>query len=288
MQSMIAVWESSRTFAHGFLVGPAAFYLVWCYRDRIMALTPSPAVLGLVALALSTLGWIWGQIAGLILVHQAALIASLVSVVWATLGTEVFVRLLLPLSFLAFMLPVGTSIEPFLQDLTAWFILLGLKFSQIPYLYEGHRITLSSGAWDVAPDCGGLRYLLPGLALAYAFSTLIHRQSGLRLFFLAASAVALMLVNGIRAYGVIVGDHFGLTEGADHRLFSYTLFGLTIPALYWIGLKLAENERVNHAEDRSVVIIRIHDTERVARMAVRCVAVAALSFMIVWLWQERS
>ena len=100
---------------------------------------------------------------------------------------------------------------------------------------------LTSGTWKVDLDCGGLRYLLPGLALGYAFVTLIYRQPARRLVFLAVCAVLLMVANGIRAYGVIVGDHFGIAEGTDHRVFSYTIYGLTMPLLLWVGLRWQEN-----------------------------------------------
>ena len=46
IQSMIDVWGSSRTFAHGFLVLPAAGYLIWSYRPKLVGLVPAPERLG--------------------------------------------------------------------------------------------------------------------------------------------------------------------------------------------------------------------------------------------------
>ena len=201
---------------------------------------------GVGALIMAGTGWYIGYRANLLVLQQAALVASLLTLVWAILGTEIFRVLLWPLGFLVFMLPVGTSIEPWLQDFTAWFILIALKLTGIPYLYEGYRITIPSGTWEVAPDCGGLRYLLPGLSLGYAFAALIYRQSARRLAFLAICAVTLMIANGFRAYGIIVGNHLGIAEGADHRLFSYTIYGLTIPLLYWLGLRWTERRGLLH------------------------------------------
>jgi hypothetical protein len=59
--------------------------------------------------------------------------------------------------------------------------------------------------------------------------------------FLVFCAASLILANGVRAYGIILADHLGLVRGADHRLFSYTIYGITIPLLFWLGLKWKES-----------------------------------------------
>lgn len=237
IQSMIDVWGSSRTFAHGVLVLPAAGYLIWSYRPRLVGLVPAPSAWGLLAIFFSGGGWVAGQVSQLLWLQQAAVVTALPGLVWTIYGTEIARTLSWPLGFLIFLLPVGTSVEPWLQDLTARLILIGLDVSGISYVYRDYYIAVESAIWEVAPDCGGLRYLLPGLSLAYAFAALTYRQPARRIMFLALCAVVLMMANGVRAYGVIVGNYIGIAAGADHRLFSYTIYGLTMPFLFWLGLK---------------------------------------------------
>lgn len=287
VRSMIDVWASSRTFEHGFLVLPATGYLVWCYRYMWMQLVPAPSAWGVAAVILLGSGWFVGYVTDVTWLQQAAVIAMLPGLVWAILGKEIVKTLSWPLGFLVFMLPVGTSIEPWLQDFTAWFIQVGLKLTNIPYLYENHRIVISSGTWEVAPDCGGLRYLLPGLALGYAFATQIYQQRGRRLAFLALCAVVLMVANGIRAYGVIVGDHFGIAEGTDHRVFSYTIYGLTIPLLFWLGFRWAENMTVTSFQHRTIDVRGGLDARKSVLMAIVAVAVLAVAPLSVLLWFNR-
>ena len=281
--SMVDAWGSSRTFAHGFLVLPAGGYLLWCYRDRVMPLIPAPSAWGVGAIIMAGMGWFIGYQMNLLVVQQAAVVASLIMLVWALLGTEIFLVLLWPLGFLVFMLPVGTSIEPWLQDFTAWFILMALKLTGIPFLYEDYRITIPSGTWDVAPDCGGLRYLLPGLALGYAFATLIYREPARRLIFLIVCATILMIANGVRAYGVIVADHFGIAEGADHRLFSYTIYSLTIPLLFWLGLKWTDKKTVASSRDHRVDFQPSYDVGKIVLTAITAVALLAVAPFSAWL-----
>lgn len=245
IRSMINVWESSRTFAHGFLVLPATGYLVWSYRHKVASLRPASSAWGLVALLLSASGWVAGHVAGLLWLQQAAVIASSTGLVWTIFGQEITRTLFWPLGFLFFLLPVGTSLEPWLQDLTALFIRTGLDLSGLTYVHRGYHITVGSAVWEVAPDCGGLRYLLPGLSLAYAFAALTYRDTTRRILFLTVCAGALLVANGVRAYGIIVGNHMGIAAGADHRLFSYAIYGLTMPLLFWAGLKWKQRDALD-------------------------------------------
>lgn len=282
-RSMVDIWARSRTFAHGFLVLPASGYLIWCHRQRLVPLVPVPSAYGLLALILAGSGWVAGSWLDLVWLQQAAVVTMLPVLVWALLGTEIFRILAWPLGFLLFMLPVGTSIEPWLQDLTAWFILAGLQLTGIPYLYENYRIAIPSGTWEVALDCGGLRYLLPGLALGYAFATLVYCTPARRVAFLVLCAAMLMLANGFRAYGVIVGDHFGVAEGTDHRVFSYTIYGLTIPLLYWLGLKWTNNTGAGALWAAPSTVCRGHDTRRIALMGFCVVVFLAVAPLCAWL-----
>lgn len=141
-----------------------------------------------------------------------------------------------PLGMLVFLLPQWTALESALQDITTWMIQGGLTFVQIPYVLDGpHRVLLSSGLWTIDPDCAGLRYLVPGLALAYLFAAWRYARVTQRLAFLVGCAVVLILANGLRAFGVIAGSEWGLTVGADHRVFSYAVFGLALLGLAWMA-----------------------------------------------------
>lgn len=160
-------------------------------------------------------------------------------------GSKVLRALQFPLGFLTFALPVGTSIEPWLQSITAGFIVLGLNILGIPLYHEGYLVTIPSGTWEVAPDCGGLRYLLPGLALGYLYTAVMHHTLKQRVTYLFLCAGLLIVANGARAYGIILADHLGIADGTDHRVFSYAVYGATMLSLAWLGLKWS-NEDLQH------------------------------------------
>lgn len=285
VQSMMSVWSTSRTFAHGFLVLPATGYLIWCYRPLWIHQVPAPSPFGLGTLVLLGGGWFIGSIIDMLWLQQAAVVAMLPGLMWAVLGKEIVKTLAWPLGFLFFMLPVGTSIEPWLQGFTAWFVQAGLRLAQIPHFSDNaHQIVITTGVWEVARDCGGLRYLLPGLALGAAFAILIYRQPFRRLAFLALCAGTLMIANGVRAYGVIIGDYFAIADGTDHRVFSYTIYGLTIPLLFWMGLKWSDNGPAVSIGSHVPARQGGFDTRKNIVMAIAAVSVLVITRLSVWLW----
>src|SRR6185437_8917490 len=284
VQSMVSVWSSSRTFVHGFLVLPATCYLIWCYRPLWIYQVPVPSPLGLGILVLLGSGWFIGSLADMLWLQQAAVVAMLPGLMWAILGTQIVQTLAWPLGFLFFMLPVGTSIEPWLQDFTTWFVQVGLWLSQIPYFSDNtHEIVMTTGVWQVARDCGGLRYLLPGLVLGAAFAILIYQQPVRRLAFLVLCAATLMIANGLRAYGVIIGDHFGIADGTDHRVFSYSIYGVTIPLLFWIGLRWSDDGPTASRVDPVPARQGCFETGKSIIMAVAAVSALAISRLSVLL-----
>jgi exosortase A len=285
VQAMMTVWAGSRTFAHGFLVLPATGYLIWCYRSQWRHKVPAPSLLGVVALFLLAGLWFLGSVTDVLWLQQTAFVAMLPGLAWAILGGEIVTALAWPLGFLVFMLPVGTSVEPWLRDFTAWFIQVGLQLTHIPHVYDtNHQIVMTTGVWEVALDCGGLRYLLPGVALGAAFAMLIYKSPVRRLAFLALCAVALMIANGVRAYGVIVGDHFGIADGTDHRVFSYTVYGVTIPLLWWIGLRWGEEGLLTLPKHRAIDVKGTIDSRRTILTAVAAVAILAVGRLAGWIW----
>lgn len=227
-----------------------------------------------------------GQLAGLQWLQQAAIVGALPGLVWTIYGTEIVRRLSWPLGFLFFLLPVGTSLEPWLQDITGWLILAGLDVSGVAYVYRDYHITVGQAVWEVAPDCGGLRYLLPGLSLTYAFAALTYRQPTRRIVFLVFCAMALMVANGARAYGVIVGNYVGIAGGADHRVFSYMIYGLTMPLLFWVGLKWKQR-LTSGVGMQSGAAVRL-DTRKAVLVSLCAVGLLLIARLAVWFFPPSS
>jgi len=282
IERMVEMWANSRTFAHGFLVVPATAYLIWSYRHLWTSHEPYPSVWGLLALVIAAGAWFIGVSTNVIWLQEIAVVAMIPGLILTLFGKDVSKTLSWPLGFLVFMVPFGTSIEPWLQDITTWFVRVGLDLAYIPYLPERHRFILTTGTWNVDPDCAGLRYLLPGLALGYAFVTLMYRSPSRRLGFLVVCFVVLLIANGIRAYTIILGDHFGIADGADHRVFSYAVYGLTMPLLLWFGLRWQDLTKPSLSQHLTGRVAEDVNT-RAILMGIAALVILAVPPMIEWL-----
>jgi exosortase A len=286
IERMVEMWANSRTFAHGFLVVPAAVYLIWSYRDLWAKHDAYPTMWGLSALFIAAYAWLVGDARNLIWLQEMAVVAMIPGLMLTLFGKDISTILSWPLGFLFFMVPVGTSIEPWLQDVTTWFVRVGLDLAGIPYLGERHRFILTTGTWNVDPDCAGLRYLLPGLALGYAFVTLMYRRPSRRIGFLAICTVVLLVANGIRAYTIILGDHFGIADGTDHRVFSYAVYGLTMPLLLWFGLRWQDMTKPSISQ-HFTVSVREGITRRAILMGLAALVILAFGPITMWLLSIR-
>jgi exosortase A len=234
--TMVRAWQT-RTFSHGFLVLPAVLYLTWCYRDRLTGLVPTPNRWGLPVLLMIGMVWLIGGLKDMLIVQQCAVVAMLPGLVWTTFGTSVTRAILYPLGFLYFAIPVGTFLEPWLQDFTAAFVATGMRLVGIPVYWEGNFLAHPSKTWWIAPDCAGLRYLFSGMALGYLYTAVVYRRPLRRLGFLLVCVPVLIVANGLRAYGIIVTDYLGIADGTDHRVFSYSIYAMTVFPLLWLGLR---------------------------------------------------
>ena len=74
-------------------------------------------------------------------------------------------RILFPLAYLLFAVPLGDFLVGPLQDVTAVFTVWALQLTGIPVYLEGRFFYIPTGAFEVAEACSGIRYLIASLAL---------------------------------------------------------------------------------------------------------------------------
>jgi exosortase A len=254
--SMVAIWERSETFAHGFVVIPIFLYLLWRERDHLASIEPRPflpALLGVVAMGPA---WLVGDRLSIISVTQFAMMAMIPLVVWAVLGTQTLKTLLFPLAFLFFAVPFGEFLEPPLMDWTADFAALSIRASGVPIFREGNLLTIPSGSWSIVEACSGVRYLIASFMVGCLFAYLSYRSPIRRATFVAASIAVPIVANWVRAYMIIMLGHVTnnrLAVGADHLIYGWVFFGVVMVLLFWIGAKWREDDRPQHAAEHIVV-----------------------------------
>ncbi len=243
--SMIAIWERSETFAHGFIIFPLFLYLVWRARDSLAAIDSKPFLPALLGMVVAGAIWLLATQLKLNSVAQFAMIAMIPLAVWTVFGSAMLNVLGFPLFILVFAVPFGEFLVPVLMEWTADMTVVAIRLSGVPVYREGNYFMIPTGKWSVVEACSGLRYMIASLMAGCLFAYLSFRSPLRRAAFIAASLVVPILANWIRAYAIVMLGHLSgnrLAIGADHLLYGWVFFGIVMSILFWIGVRWREDE----------------------------------------------
>ncbi|HVA13674.1 MAG TPA: EpsI family protein, partial [Stellaceae bacterium] len=164
----------------------------------------------------------------------------------AVLGWRAYRAMLLPLLYLFFLVPTGYFLVPWLQGVTVWFAVAGLKLVGIPVFSDGILIDVPAGSFVVAEACAGLRFLIASVAFGVFFAALMYRSRVRWLTFVALSVIVPIIANGIRAWGIIaLAEWTNSAEAieADHIIYGWGFFTAVTLLLIVIGMRFADDRR---------------------------------------------
>ncbi len=218
-------------------------YIIWTRRRRLAGLVPRANYWGLAIIVLLGFGWLLGQLASVLLVQQFALVAMVQALFLTVLGWRVTAVIAFPLLYLFFAVPVGDFLIPPLQDLTAEFVVAGLRLTGVPVFLDGVLIAIPTGSFEVARACAGVRYLIATLALGVLIAGIFYRSWPRRLVFVGLSIMVPIVANGRRAYGIVMIAHlsdFRLAVAVDHVVYGWVFFGFVTLVLLLLGASFRE------------------------------------------------
>ena len=236
--STVAIWERSETFAHCFIILPICLYLIkqkWTELNAAEIRSEPMAILLMVPVLAV---WLFGSLAQLLVIEQAAAFFMLPVMIWAVMGNRVARILLFTLGFWMFSVPVGEFLIPQLQELTADITVYSLQLTGIPVYREGLYIAIPGGLFEVAVACSGIRYLIASFTLGTLYAYLNYNGYKKRLIFVLFSILLPLLANGIRAYGIVIIAHLSdmkYATGVDHLIYGWLFFGVVILIMFSIG-----------------------------------------------------
>jgi exosortase A len=281
-ESLVAIWNSSETFAHGYAILPISLWLIWRRRDVFDAIPARPWAPALLLLAVLGAGWLLARMGEVQVVMQYAFVAMFPIVALAMLGPRLAGALAFPLLFLLLAVPFGEVFVAPLINLTADFTVWAVQATGIPVLRNGTRFDLPTGSWSVVEACSGVRYLISSVTLGCLYAYLTYQSTKKRLLFIAVSIVVPIIANGLRAYMIVMIGHLSgmeLATGVDHLIYGWVFFGLVMLLMFWIGSFWRDDDPLPAAELPVAARTRRDGLPPVstARMAAMCVAVVALA-----------
>jgi exosortase A len=244
-RSIVSVWNSSETFAHGYVILPISLWLIWRRRDNFAALPPTPYWPAAALLALAGAAWLLARMGEVQVVQQYAFVAMLPLIALGVLGRRLAGSLAFPLLFLLFAVPFGEIfIDPLIQ-FTADFTVRAVQLTGIPVLRNGTRFEIPSGSWSVVEACSGVRYLISSITIGCLYAYLTYRSTTRRAVFIAFSIIVPIIANGLRAYMIVMIGHLSsmkLATGVDHLIYGWLFFGLVMFVMFWIASYWREDQ----------------------------------------------
>jgi len=278
--SMVAIWNSSETFTHQYLILPISLWLIWRQRAQLRGLSAQPFLPGLIVLALCSLGWLLGELADVQVVKQFALVALMVAGVVTLLGLRMARVLAFPLFFLLLAVPVGeVLIEP-LIGFTADFTIAALQLTGIPVWREGNTFVIPSGRWSVVEACSGVRYLIASVTLGVLYAHLSYRSRWRQAGFVLLSVLVPVMANGVRAYLIVMIGHLSsmqLATGVDHLIYGWLFFGLVMFLMFWIGGFWIEDRKASRQTEAASASLTVPPAPAPAARPARQLACALLA-----------
>jgi len=281
-ESLVAIWNSSETFAHGYAILPISLWLIWRRRAVFDAIPARPWAPALALLAILGAGWLLARMGEVQVVMQYAFVAMFPVIALVMLGRRLAGALAFPLLFLLLAVPFGEVFVGPLINLTADFTVWAVQATGIPVLRNGTRFELPTGSWSVVEACSGVRYLISSFTLGCLYAYLTYRTRSKRLLFVAVSIVVPIIANGLRAYMIVMIGHLSgmeLATGVDHLIYGWLFFGLVMLLMFWIGSFWREDEDlpVAPAQRAALAGSAAPAPASTARMAAMCAAVVLLS-----------
>ena len=237
-KSIVAIWNSSETFAHGYVILPISLWLIWRRRANFVLMQPTPWWPALGLLLLIGFGWLLARMGEVQVVMQYAFVAMFPVIGLAVLGRRLAWSLAFPLLFLLMAVPFGEIFIDPLISFTADFTVQALQMTGIPVLRNGNRFEIPTGSWSVVEACSGVRYLISSLTLGWLYSYLTYRSTARRALFMLAAVLVPIVANGLRAYMIVMIGHLSsmqLAVGVDHIIYGWVFFGLVMFLMFWIG-----------------------------------------------------
>jgi exosortase A len=280
VRSIVSIWNSSETFAHGYVILPISLWLMWRQRANFSLYPPRPWAPALVLLAVLGAGWLAAQLGEVQVVSQYAFVAMFPVTAMALFGPRLAGSLAFPLLFLLFAVPFGEIFVAPLIQFTADFTVWAVRATGIPVLRSGTRFELPTGSWSVVEACSGVRYLISSITLGCLYAYLTYRKTSRRVLFIGLSVVVPIIANGLRAYMIVMIGHLSgmeLATGVDHIIYGWLFFGLVMFVMFWIGSYWREDTGAPAAASASGAAPDVSNINHAPRFAPMVAAVLALS-----------
>ncbi len=253
MKEMVRFWENYKEYSHGYMIPPLAAFLIWQKSDVLRYKAFEGSWLGLPLLLFGIAVIYVGSLTTIAVIGQYGFLFAVLGLGLSFTGWAGLRPILVPLLFLAFMIPFPGF---FLNNLSAKLQLISseigvavIRAFDISVYLEGNVIDLGQYQLQVVEACSGLRYLIPLMSLAFITAYFFQAAFWKRAVIFLSSIPITVLMNSFRIgmIGVLV-EHRGIeqAEGFLHDFEGWVIFmactGILIMEM-WLFARFSKDRR---------------------------------------------
>ncbi len=233
VQYLAGLWNQLLVgdYAHGYLVLGISCYLIFSNRNKLFKSQPCPNPWALSGIAAASLLWVFSTLVDIQAAQSVSLLLMLAMVTWYILGSRLMRKLLFPVLFISFALPIWFPLSPVLQEITADAVFWLIRAANVPAFREQHVISVPAGHLSIEEACSGLRYLLAALTLGSFYAYINYSTLRARVAIVLISIIAAIFTNIVRVYIVVylaykTDMQHPMVE--DHLSLGWYLFGAVV------------------------------------------------------------
>lgn len=242
LQKLAHDWDTNDNYSHGYFIPVLSVYIIYSLKDELKQLPIRGSIAGLFLLIAGLIQLIIANAGSEFFLQRASLIPVLAGIVLFCLGFTYFKKLLIPICYLIFMIPLPAIIwnkiafpmQLFGSYLTEKIITL----MQIPIFREGNILYLSNTTLEVVDACSGLRSLTTLFALSAVFAILSsHTTFQKWILFLAAAPIAIFAnIVRLSATALLASKYGGdVAQGFLHDFSGLVVFAVGIILLVTVS-----------------------------------------------------
>lgn len=232
------------SYSHGMLVlAISAFYLFVQLR-AIPSLAVNPCWFGPALLLGSSILWVLAFYAHIEAIQHILLPWVIWLFCYSLLGWHTAKKLLFPVGFLYFAIPIWDVLTEPLQYITTDVNGFLLALVGVEAHIEDVFVTISVGKFEIAGGCSGLRYLIISITLTSLYSYLNYSRAKSAATLIIVGILLALFANWIRVFIIILAGHFTNMESSlinEHDHFGWLVFAITLIPLFFLAHKLESN-----------------------------------------------
>ncbi len=224
------VWHNG-TYSHGVWVPLVSVVLIWLKRYEVFRAEPrlwwpgAALVLGIQVL------WVMGALLEARVVEHVALVLSVQAITLTCLGPAAARPIRFPLAFLFLVIPVGEQLVGPLQVITAKSVIWALDVTGVSFKADGVLIELSSGLYQVARACAGVKFLFTSVVMGVLLCHLAFESWYRRALMLVASVLVPIFANAVRVYTTLLIAEWtdqSFAKEVDHIVYGWGFLSVVL------------------------------------------------------------